>query len=236
MTSSWTAPIGCFDHHRGLIERHVNSQPVGWLQDPAQGEVFTSKKEAGARLQGYSLSQGFDVVNKGGGSSVTPGAVYRCVHHGLATKNTRQLEDRVTRDEKGNITSSRKRESTAVRQTNCGWYVRVSFTSVNGEETKQWCLTKMMLSHHGHELMENLIAIYLAHKKRLLEYQQLVVKATAHRQAKVIYLNSRRILETEDFHLHMTSKEFYNTVRKQKVNWSDDRSIIGLVTELQENS
>jgi len=94
----------------------------------------------------------------------------------------------------------------------------------------------MILTHHGHELIDNPLAAYLAHRKRLLEHQQLVVKATAHRQAKVVYSNSRRILETEDFHLHLTSKEFYNTVRKQKVDWSDDRSIIGLVTELQENS
>ena len=63
-----------------------------------------------------------------------------------------------------------------------------------------------------------------------------MIKATAHRQVKVVYLNSRRILETKDFHLYLTSKEFYNTMRKQKVDWSDDRSIIGLVTELQENS
>jgi len=94
----------------------------------------------------------------------------------------------------------------------------------------------MMLTHYGHELIDNPLAAYLAYRKRLLEYQQLVVKATAHRQVKVVYSNSRRILETEDFHLHLTSKEFYNTVRKQKVDWSDDRSIIGLVTELQENS
>ena len=55
-SSSWTAPEGCLDHHRGLIERHVNSQPVGWLQEPTEGEVFGSRKEAEARLQVYSLT------------------------------------------------------------------------------------------------------------------------------------------------------------------------------------
>ena len=59
-------------------------------------------------------------MNKGGGSAARPSAVYKCVHHGLMTKNTYQLEERVTRDLEGQITSSRKRESTAVRQTDCG--------------------------------------------------------------------------------------------------------------------
>jgi len=47
-SSSWTAPKGYLDHHRGLIERHVNLQPVGWLQEPTEGEVFGSRKEAEA--------------------------------------------------------------------------------------------------------------------------------------------------------------------------------------------
>jgi hypothetical protein len=68
----WTAPEGCVEHHRGLIERHVNLQPVIWRQEPAVGEVFSSRKEAEARLQVFALISGFDVVGRGGGNAKNP--------------------------------------------------------------------------------------------------------------------------------------------------------------------
>ena len=67
--STWTAPAGCYEHHRAVLERFVNSLPAAWRQDPAVGEVFKDRKEAEARLQLFSLIQGFDVVSRGGGST-----------------------------------------------------------------------------------------------------------------------------------------------------------------------
>jgi hypothetical protein len=84
----WTAPEGCVAHHRGLIERHVNSLPAHWRQGPAVGEVFDSRKDAEARLQVFSLIQGFDVVCRGGGSASQSGVEIQCIHHGKATRIT----------------------------------------------------------------------------------------------------------------------------------------------------
>lgn len=235
----WTAPEGCVEHHRGLLERHVNSQPINWRQEPAKGEAFASRKEAEARLQVFSLIQGFDVVCKGGGSAASPAVVIRCIHHGKTTLNTRQLENRVMRDEEDNITSRRKREATNVRQTDCHWRVRVSFIAIdrtNQANGREWRLTQLSLNHHGHELIDNPLAAYPSHRSRLIEVQQLLAKATAHRKAKIVYSDSRRILESEDFALHLSSKEFYNTVRKGRVDKQDEKSVLGLITELQENN
>jgi len=95
---TWTAPAGCVEHHRALLERHVNSKPAIWRQEPALGEVFSGRKEAEARLQVFALIAGFDVIARGGGNAKHPAVEMRCIHHGETTKNSRGLEDRVARD------------------------------------------------------------------------------------------------------------------------------------------
>jgi hypothetical protein len=112
---TWTAPKGCVDHHRGLLERHVNSQPAAGLEEPVIGEVFNSGRDGEARLQLYALTQGFDVVTRGGGNTRNSAAEIRCIHHSEKTRNYRGLEDRVIRDEEGLIVSQRKREGTNAR-------------------------------------------------------------------------------------------------------------------------
>jgi len=67
--SAWTAPAGCYEHHRAVLERFVNSLPGAWRQNPAVGEVFKDRKETEARLQLFSLVQGFDIVARGGRGS-----------------------------------------------------------------------------------------------------------------------------------------------------------------------
>lgn len=241
MTDSmpWTAPIGCVTHHRVIVERHVNALPALWRQEPVVGEVFDTRKDTESRLQLWALIAGFDVVCKGGGSSKVPGGVYRCIHHGKETRNGRGLEHRVTRDLEGNITSQRKREGTKVHQTDCDWRVNLAFIMIDKKDEsqgRQWMLTKVSLTHKGHPLTANPFAAYPNHRKRFTQWQELIATGTAHRRAKVVYSNSRRILETEDFALHLSSKEFYNTLRKRSADKEDNKSLLGLVHELQENN
>ena len=108
----------------------VNTLPIEWLQPPASGEVFDDIKMCDRRLQGFSLAEGFSIVKKGAGTEAHPGARYRCKHHGIETLNTRKLSDRIERDEKGNIISSRKREMTEVGQADCCFDVAVSWKSI----------------------------------------------------------------------------------------------------------
>lgn len=51
-----------------------------------------------------------------------------------------------------------------------------------------------------------------------------------------MYSDSRRILESEEFAWHLSNSEFYNTVRNQRAKKSDEKSILGLLTELNENN
>lgn len=233
----WTAPIGCVEHHRGLIERHVNAKPAFWRQEPVVGEVFASRKEAEARIQLFALVTGFDVVTRGGGNARSPAVEIRCIHHGEATRNVRGLEDRVVRDPEGKITSARKREGTSVRQTGCKWRIRVSFIKISPEAdaAREWRLTQLSSTHEGHLLVDNPFTAYPAHRPRLEEFQEVLLRAMAHRRAKIVYSDSRRILESEEFAWHLSSSEFYNTVRNQRAEKSDEKSVLGLLTELSEN-
>jgi hypothetical protein len=62
---------GTFDHairytvphyQRSTFDRTVAGLPTDFLSDPVTGEVFGSKADCKARLQGFALSQGLAVV------------------------------------------------------------------------------------------------------------------------------------------------------------------------------
>jgi hypothetical protein len=108
----WRARPDCPAHHVAALERAVNALPPEWLLAPATGEVFDSIDRSRRRVRGLSLAEGFDVVQTGAGNKRVPGARFQCIHHGHATMNWRKVEDRVEKDEEGNIVSQRKRGET----------------------------------------------------------------------------------------------------------------------------
>ena len=134
MTSSsvqWRARPGCHEHLRTALEHAINKEPESWRSRPVSGEQFSTLLEAESRLIVWALVEGFDIVRGGGGNSVSKAEIFRCGHHGKETLNTRGLSERVLLDEEGNTISSRKREATSARQTNCQWNCRVSFKAIS---------------------------------------------------------------------------------------------------------
>jgi|SRR5882757_3562178 len=92
-SSSWTARPGCPDHLRLPLERAVNALPSEFLEDPADGEVFSSLEEGERRLIGYSLAQGFDIVKTHSSTKPFPGATFAYVFHSEKSRNWRGLKD-----------------------------------------------------------------------------------------------------------------------------------------------
>lgn len=127
----WKARPGCHEHLRQALEYAVNRQPQAWRHCPVSGEQFSTLAEAESRIIVWSLIEGFDIVRAGGGNKVSQAEIFRCIHHGQKTQNTRGLSERVQYDEEGNRISSRAREATGARQTDCPWCCRVSFKSVS---------------------------------------------------------------------------------------------------------
>jgi len=143
------APSDCPKHLAGALERAVNALPPAWLLPPQTGEIFDSIPDAERRLRGYSLAEGFDIAQTGGGTRKAPGAHFECGYHGTTTRNWRKLEDHIEKDEKGNITSRRQREGTIVGQLDCHWSVRVTYKDIGkrGSGNKGFVMTVVCLDH-----------------------------------------------------------------------------------------
>ena len=232
---AWTAPPGCPDHVRYIVEKTVNAYPTKWLKEPSSGEVFSSIKECHNRLIAFSLSQGFDVVVSRSSQTPQPRATFSCIHHGTETRNTRRLPAIVERDKEGNVIGERQRDLTVVRQTDCPWECRVSYKSVGkrGEAQKGFILTVKSISHgESHPLAQNPL-IYQRHRERLEEYQVLKAHAQAHRVSVLPYSLSRRVLDAVDgTGLSLTRKEYYNLKKHQTLNFRDEKTIEGLLYAL----
>jgi hypothetical protein len=97
-------------HQRSTFDRAIAGLPPAFLGFPTTKEVFESSAACKARLQGFSLGQGFTVVvSKSNKDSFVE---FLCIHHSTKTRNDRQLKQDVERDPKDNITSRRKRGET----------------------------------------------------------------------------------------------------------------------------
>jgi len=230
----WHAHPDCPAHLVAALERHINAFPTASLLPPESGEIFDSIPDCERRLRAYAMAQGFDISLTGGGTRTAPGARFQCTFHGSETKNWRHLEARVERDEEGNITSKRQRESTNVCQLDCQWSVRVNWKDIGkrGSGNKAFILT-VKNTDHSHPLATNPLS-FPRHRQALDEWQDLLRTARKHRQAVIPYSESRRVLEAEDFGLTITSREYYNSVRKMVADKDQPQTIDGLLVALQE--
>jgi hypothetical protein len=97
--------------------------------------------------------------------------------HGERTKNTRELEDKVERNEEGAITSKRQRDNINIRQLSCKWEALCFFKKSKGIEGKGYTLTMKCDIYSGYELVDDLF-LFSAYLKQSEEFFK------AFRQAK----------------------------------------------------
>lgn len=234
-STAWRAPPGCPRHLISALERAVNAHPPAYLLAPVSGEVFASPEEGESRLAAYSLSHGFDIVKTGTGAKLFPSHHFTCVFHGQETRNYRRLEEHVEKDADGVVITQRKRDLTVVRQSGCEWSVRVSLKTVGprGSGHKAWTLSVKSLEHVGHKAVENPLS-FPRHKARLDEFQRALAQSRLHRISIIPYSVSRRVLESEEFGVNLSTREYYNSVRSRPVSSDDEKSIQGLVAALKE--
>lgn len=140
----------------------------------------------------------------------------------------------MVRNEEGEITSNRKRDTTN-QKAGCEWRVYLSYKDWphRGTGIKKWQLTVQDLQHQAHELLDNPLSLP-SHRNRLDEVKQLKQLAVTHRLAVIPYKESRRVLEAEGFGVVLTSQEYYNTVRKAPFDKTDPKSLVGLLQALNE--
>ena len=74
-------------HQHSTFNHAIASLPPAFLKFPTTGEVFESTATCKARLQGFSLGQGFAVVV--GKSNKDAFTEFLCIHHSTETWNDR---------------------------------------------------------------------------------------------------------------------------------------------------
>jgi MULE transposase domain len=231
----WHAKPGCPEHHRAAVERMVNALPPSYLLPPSSGEVFATIDDCTSRLRGYALAEGFDVVKHGGGTRKIPGSRYRCLFHGSNTQNHRKLEDHVEKDPEGRITSKRQRDATSVRQLQCTWSAICSFKIIGKRSVGErgFVLTVQCDTHEGHQLVDDPF-VFPAHLKSSEEFQEALRQAKKHREQVLPYSVSRRLIDAEEFGVMLSSRDYYNTVRKEMPDKAKPKTIIALLRVLED--
>jgi hypothetical protein len=209
-------------HQRSTFDRTIAALPPAFLGFPTTGEVFDSAASCKARLQGFSLGQGFAVVV--GKSNKNQYVEFLCIHHDSETRNHRQLEQDVQLDPEGKIVSRRKRGDTQVNQKlDCQWRCICSFKfAYTGAVDRVWILTVTSLTH-THE-MKNPFG-YRVYVKGTTEFKIMAAKARHMRFAMIFYSDSKRMLEMEGLGFTIDSSTYYNTVRHNRPSSDDSQTI-----------
>src|SRR5438045_9775078 len=110
----------------------------------------------------------------------------------------------------------RKLYVTNVRHRDCPWSVLCSYKSVGkrGSGIKAFILT-VQNSEHSCALTDNPLGVFPAHLKATEEWQTARYMAKKHREKVLPYSNSRRLIDAEDLGLVLSSKQYYNLIRKE---------------------
>ena len=229
--AQWTAHPDCPAHVKVGLEARVRSLPTSHLTAPVAGEVFENAQLCRERLQGWALSQGFAIVQTGGGQGeAKPRFRFRCLHHAKDTMNRRQLERHVERDEQGNITTRRKQEATSINARDCPYFIELSFKQVGKRGSGVYGLVLSIRNDtHSHSMAANPLR-YIQHVKELPGYLPAVELAQSLRFANISYSKAVRVLEQADFPLDRST--YYN-IRERKISASNDE-FSGLVVALEE--
>ena len=233
---AWQAKPGSADHHRAAVQRMVNALPVAWLLEPQTGEEFADLDHCNRRMRGHALANEYDIVRNGGGTKANPAYRFRCIFQGTKTKNNRKLGDRVKYDDEGKITTKRQRDHTNVRQLDCPWTALCSYKDVGkrGSGVKRYILTVQNGTHSCQPADDPFS--FPAHLKASEEFKEALHQAKKHRQQVLSYSDSRRLIDAEDFGVVVSSRDYYNSVRKEVPDKLKPRTIDALLVMLEENS
>ena len=112
--------------------------------------------------------------------------------------------------------------------------MRISWKDIGkrGLGNKAFVMTVNSLLH-SHDPADNPLS-YPRHRQALDDYQALIRTARKHRIAIIPYSESRRVFEAEELGLVLTSREYYNSLRKSVPDIAQPETIDALLMELHE--
>ncbi|KAF7502294.1 hypothetical protein GJ744_006162 [Endocarpon pusillum] len=188
MATNWSADPRCPAHLRAEVEARALSFPPAFLNEPANGEVFENVDLCRERLQGFAFTQGFAIVQTSGSmTQQRPRFYFQCIHYRRKTRNTRDLEEHVERDENGEITTRRKQEATNINARDCPYHLWLSYKQIGKRGSGQFGLVLGIKNNaHNHAMAVNPL-VYSEHRKSLPARQAAVELSKTLRSAYVSY-------------------------------------------------
>ena len=203
---------------------------------PEDGEEFPGgPEECKRRLNTWGFTQGCAyVIIRSRATDFTPSWQFSCFFHGNKSKNWRNIqEDRVEKDQEGQITSQRQR-NTSNRKFGCPSRYSLVYTKRQGGEDRWYRGRWINSQHKGHDIPIN--PYYLDPLRSLLpEHDDIKATATIYRLASQPYSQAIKLLRAEyPFGLQLPQRDYYNLIRRRPLPRSDSRSSIALLTALDE--
>jgi hypothetical protein len=101
----WSPNSLCPSHIVLILEQAVLALPYSFLIPLVRGELFDDKEDCMKRIQGYALSAGFAVIQTSRGRAIKPHIRFQCIHYGVETRNSQNLEKNIKYDKEGEIIS-----------------------------------------------------------------------------------------------------------------------------------
>lgn len=199
------------------------------------GEVFQSSDHCFERLNAWGFIQGTAFVKTRSRHTGTPSWTFSCALHSEQTRNWRQLEDRVIRDEEGGEILSQRKRDTRVKRMGCRCEYSLSYKKVTRAGTERFYTGKWRVeAHNGHEIPLNPFG-YQSHLSGQPEYQQLQTMARKYRLVDQPYSEALKLLKEEGLGLVLKPKEYYNLLRGMPADYTKDGTATALLQVLTDH-
>ena len=213
------------------------------VRKPMHREVWDRPEDCKKRLDSYGFAKGCLFVTIRATNTFAPGSVpsytWKCCFHSVKTANKRGLEHKTERDEQGKLTTVRQRD-TAHSRRGCQVAYTVSFAQVKQRQPKRhwvgkWLYNKdtgLPFTHSDHPLPKDPFD-WQEHRANAVEWQALTSIARRYRSTNQPFSAALRMIDAELLGFTMTSKEYYNLIRRA-VKPKEQPSLIAFMKELKE--
>lgn len=221
-------------------------QRVAWLNRvaslidcdrPFDGEVFESKDHCLQRLNDWGFREGAAFVITRTRPDGTPNWTFSCAFHSEKSANKRRLDSEVIRDEDGEVTSKRRRNTYHQRRgCLCEYFLSYKLVSKVTQEREYTGFWRQP-THNGHPHPLNPFT-FQVHLAQTPEFINLQTTARKYRVSKQPYSEARKMLRQEEVGsgLLLKPKQYYNLIRRQGANKQKDGTIIALLQSLDEQN
>jgi hypothetical protein len=90
----------------------------------------------------------------------------------------------------------------------------------------------MQCNEHIYNLVDDPFSVFPAHIKSTEKWKDAIIMAMKHRKQVLFYFESRRLIDAEEFGLVLSSRVYYNSIRKEKPNKNKPHMIETLLLSL----